>query len=497
MFLIGCVNILWAEKLLAGRGLGWDGRAYAQWAVEFYKRVFVIHIPEYYVQRILPSAIVHYSMRLIGAPFTRSNIILAFAVLNLCLLVASAFVWGLIADELGVTARGKWLGFFFLFSNYAILKNNFYHSVLTDTTAFALGVLLFYFYLSDRPLGLLVTMIAGGFTWPTFVPFAVLLYVFPRRRAAAPVARPILRRGNVAVASLVALAALAALLYLTGPLRPRLEEAFGKNSLRIDFVPIYFSIFCTVVYLFFGLQRACDDDALFDIRRIVSELVWRRVAVAMGIMVTLKIITHSLANGKPGWATFPQFTAYTLLTSITEPLIFLVAHITYFGPAVLLLVFFWKNVSDGAGELGLGMRLFLILAFIPSLNSQSRYGVNLLIVFVALITVVLDRFGITAGQFGILTALTLIWSKVWFKMNTGPQIDDGTMDALLRGPLQRYFMHSGPWMSHEMYLIHAAGAAATAVVIYVFVVRCHRAVVDSAAASAADRVSSTPASAAI
>jgi hypothetical protein len=56
-------------------------------------------------------------------------------------------------------------------------------------------------------------------------------------------------------------------------------------------------------------------------------------------------------------------------------------------------------------------------------------------------------------------------------MNTAPQVDDDTMEVLLRFPLQHYFMNSGPWMSRQMYLLHGAAALITILLLYLLVKR--------------------------
>src|SRR5438309_7684741 len=83
MLLIGLANILWAERLTFNEGFGWDGTMYGGWVKDFYGSIFVRGVPEYYAQRILPSAIVHYGMRLFRVPLETKNIVHAFDVYNL------------------------------------------------------------------------------------------------------------------------------------------------------------------------------------------------------------------------------------------------------------------------------------------------------------------------------------------------------------------------------------------------------------------------------
>ena len=201
MLLIGVANIFWAERLTVREGFGWDGVAYASWARDFHRTILVDRVPEYYVKRILPSAIVHYGSRLVTAPFLPDakrdailnesrNVVRCFDLYNLLLVLVAVSTWGLIANELKLSSRGTWFGFCFLFLNYAILKNNFYHSVLTDTSGFTLGILMFYFFLTNKPIGLWATIFLGGFTWPSIPYMGALLVCFPYRKELPGTVRP-------------------------------------------------------------------------------------------------------------------------------------------------------------------------------------------------------------------------------------------------------------------------------------------------------------------
>jgi hypothetical protein len=84
---------------------------------------------------------------------------------------------------------------------------------------------------------------------------------------------------------------------------------------------------------------------------------------------------------------------------------------------------------------------------------------------------VLHQRGISAAWPPAAALLCIACSKVWYVFNTGPQIDDGTQEVLLRFPLQHLFMNSGPWMSRDMYFIQGALVCALTVFLYVTVVR--------------------------
>lgn len=487
MFLIGAANIFWAEKLQINEGFGWDGMNYAAWAKDFHRTVLVERVPDYYVKRILPSAIVHYGSRLVTAPFLSPekrdavlnesrNVILRFDIYNLLLLLVAVSTWGLIANELAIQDRGKWLGFCFLFLSYAVLKNNFYHSVLTDTTAFTLGLLMFYFFLANKPIGLWATIVLGSFTWPSLPYMATLLFVFPYRkevqgeaRSAAP---PLSKRWPILITWVACILTLTTLIYLNQDLAQRVNRL--RQMLRVDTSLFYLSVTAVIAYLFLGLRSAVSDARLFDFRRIREAVRWDRLGL-IAITFGLVHFTYSqLRNGQEmsgGWGSHWGLIEYILLSALTEPLIFLVAHTLYYGPVILLLIFFWKPFCESIQEFGLGLRLFVILNFLLSIGPQSRYQINAVTVFIILLVRLLDRSFLKNQSFIFWILLSLLYSKVWYTFNTAPQLDDGTIDILLRFPLQHYFTNSGPWMSPQMYLIQGGIVLVTAILLYFIVIR--------------------------
>lgn len=503
MLLAGAASILWAERLMVNNGLGWDGVRYGAWAKHFPQNFFVEGVPEYYVQRILPGAAVHYARRALLTPFYRGeaktavmeddrNVILSFDIYNLALLLVAVYTWGLIADLWGLSDRAKWLGFCLLFVNFSVLKHTFYHSVLTDTTAFALGILSFYFFLADKPLGQLAVIVAGCFTWPTIPYMSALLYVFPAERRAADAtpsvetARGAERRWATVAAAALALVALAALLYLTTKDFPERTGYYGR-VLRVDLGLVYLSVAAVPVYLFFCLREAFADGRLFDYAQTLRALRWRRAALVVVVLAAMKLFTKLMAGRESigHWGGLREFAGYTFLSALTEPLVFLVAHAVYFGVGVLLVAFFWKPLCESVRGYGVGLRWFLILTALLSINSQSRFMVNAVPVLLMLLVKMLDARGLAWRRVALLAALALLYSKVWYTFNTAPQVDDGTLEVLLRFPLQHYFANSGSWMSAEMYYAQGGVILATCAVLYFVLVRRTRGRAARAAAGAA------------
>ena len=182
--LYGLIAICFGERIGVNEGRGWDGCYYADIAADFYGQVFPHRLDGYRIQRIVPSAVVHYSLRLLHLPTTNlDTIIRAFQVYNLLLLVVTVYLWNGIAGRLRLRSRGTWLGFVGLMCSFSAMKMPFDYPALTDTTAFALGAAIVYAFLAGNRVMILLAAALGAFTWPTLLYLAIPLILFPRRLA--------------------------------------------------------------------------------------------------------------------------------------------------------------------------------------------------------------------------------------------------------------------------------------------------------------------------
>ncbi|MEY2490475.1 MAG: hypothetical protein QOC70_2417, partial [Verrucomicrobiota bacterium] len=351
-----------------------------------------------------------------------------------------------------------------------------YHSVLSDTSAFTLGILMFYFFLTKKPLGLWATIFLGGFTWPSIPYMGALLFVFPYQKELVNEARtaitPVSRKWPLVLTSIVCVLALMLFAYLKLNLAQKVSEV--SRMCRVDVPLFYLSVAAVIAYLFVGLKPAVSDARLFKPGCILEAIRWGRVGIIAATFGLLHVIYHQLRSGQEmsgGWGSQWGLIEYIFLSSLTEPFIFLVAHTLYYGPVFLLLIFFWRPFCQSIQEFGIGLRFFVILNFLLSIGPQSRYQINAVTVFIILLVRLLDRSFLKNQSLTFWVLLSLLYSKVWYTFNTAPQVDDGTMEILLRFPLQHYFTNSGPWMSHPMYLIQGGIVLVTAILLYFLVVR--------------------------
>ena len=459
---VGVPLVLFGERQTVNDGLGWDGTFYANWVRDTYNVLFVQGLEAYFTRRILPSLIVRGGLELVSAPLTNPNIILAYEVYNLLLLTGSAYVWGRVADELKMEDRGKWFGFLFLFVNFTNLKWTFYAPVWVDPSAFALGLLAFYFYLRDKPWGLTLVILLSAFVWPTAPLMFSLLLVFPRREGEP---RPVPYRLNLWAAAGVALLTAVAVFRLTDAQLPQRVQWFYR-LLWVDTDFARLSAAALVAYVFFAYRGALADGRLLDPRYALRSIRWRWVLVVGAVLVAVKLAQLAIWNGQDiHVGSTKMFVMQTLLSGLTEPLIPVVAHPLWYGPWFLLLLFFWKQFCRACHGYGLGMTALLLVTIFVSICSQSRWTANVFPVFAGVLVKAL--WPVLRGQSLLLwAALCLAYSKVWYVMNTVTFVDDGTMEGLLSFPMQHQFMTFGTYMARGTYAVQGAAVLLTLMLLY-------------------------------
>src|SRR5262249_48948669 len=121
LIVVGCA--FWCgERIAVNDGLGWDGCQYAAWSQDFPGNVLSGNISPTRAARVLPSGLVHYSLRALRIPLTKRNIIRGFVSLDILTLISMAFFWLGIARQLSITRVAEWFGALCLFGSFAVLK---------------------------------------------------------------------------------------------------------------------------------------------------------------------------------------------------------------------------------------------------------------------------------------------------------------------------------------------------------------------------------------
>ena len=458
-FFLACFCYRFGERIEVRGGLGWDGYWYAKWARDFYQEIFVNRVDTYYIQRILPSATAHYVLRLLNKPLTDPQVMRAFAIMSVGMFGVMGYVWGLVAGVLRISPRGRWFGFAGLFLNYVTLKHTFYVPVTTDVSAYCLGMLMIHAYLTGRTIWLTVLTGIGAFVWPLTVQVGALLILFPRRESESSDLPPPWGLHLIAAAAGTVVATIG--MVYAEQLGPSLANGLVQPLyLRPIHRLLLVSYVVAAVYLCAGAAILLRSRRLTDWREYVGRQKLANIALLAVIVGGARFLQAQWSNGHHFFG-MSEMLGITALTAVTKPGVFLVTHAAYYGPFFLLAMFLWRPVCRLIHQQGVGLTLAVLLAFLLSLNSQSRYWINVFVMVIPFIVKATDDLHWRPAQYGLVVGLCILFSKFWLPMNGGPYTD-----RQFEFPDQLMFMTHGPWISHLMYAVQGAVILASAFVLY-------------------------------
>jgi hypothetical protein len=455
----GIVYFVFGETIPKNNGFGWDGIIYKHLTEDLYGAVFIKGLDQYYIQRIFVPAVLNICFRLTGISLTEMNILWGYKIFNLVVLMISIYFYNLIARELKFNTKVTWLGFCSLFINFAILKENFYYPVLLDTAIFAIGLIQFYYYLRNNLIGLIITTIVGSFTWPNFMYSSLIFILFP------------IYTGNVKFSRIkikwliisIIIISLFICVYILYTKYEYIHQVYGVNPINSTVVPI--SILSLLVYFFFGLNSILENSCLYDFRNYVKGVKLKNFICAITVFFSVSLIIYLQPFNSS--VNIKLFLPRTLLIAVAQPLIFLISHVIYFGPILILILFYWKNISKIVNSLGLGSTLFVIFFLFMSINSQSRLIINAVPVFIIFTLMVISKIDLKTMHIIFFFLLSIIFSKVWYTFDI-KQFYDKIPGSHLHFPIQGYFMNQGPWMSFDMYVLQGVIVLITGVLMYYF-----------------------------
>ncbi|MBI4614314.1 MAG: hypothetical protein HY720_11940 [Planctomycetes bacterium] len=455
------VVVLRGDRIPANGGLGYDGVRYAAIARDF-TLDRLSGLQPYMFQRILPPAIVHASLRVLGVPRTDRNIIRAFLVLDIAAIVLGVLLWCRAASALELSNRARFLGFAALSLAHANLRIAPFNPVMTDSAAFLVGCAMLYCHLTRRWLGLAVVTLAGAFTWPVAMYAGGLLLVFPREEEEKrdPGGAP--RRALAAAlsASILALAFIGWILA-----SDRAPVGIYERHIR-PLVPLSSAL--TALYLFFALRPLLDDGSAWACLRpgrvLRSGRFW---LVATGVLALRAIFSLvPRAADSRNFSTLSHFRRI-FYQSVVQPGVSIVGHTLYYGPFLLFLVFQWKPVIGSIRRQGPGFVWVMALTVLLAVGSNSRQLIFLYPFVVFALVHATERMSWGRIRTMSIAVLCVVFSKVWLPMDRDlvlPFFDDVAWRTL--------FMSSqGHWLNHRLYAIEAAGVVGVAFLLFFSYVR--------------------------
>ncbi|MDA9563812.1 hypothetical protein N9R81_03940 [Flavobacteriales bacterium] len=462
----GVFSVLFLEHLPANKGLGWDGLRYALIVQELLNAP---SIDNYLVLRVFPSALIHACMDLASIQPTARNIITAFNVLNTISLAISAITLKGVFKHFSFNLRLQLFGFCLIYLNYAVTNFTYYYPVMTDTLCFSISLLMFYFFIKNQIINLLLVTLIGTFTWPTLMIQGLILFLFPYFRDGA--VRPISERLKrvFSILSISYMSFLILFFILMGDLD---TNVYGVPKIDRDL--LFTSILCLAVLYYFLPQLLFNRD-FYSFSQFLSKRFLVSAAIAIGIVISLYFFKDWLniyQRASHYYGIKHQLTT-SLAFGLVKPSISLVSHITYFGGSFIIMVILWKSFCKEIHSLGLGFALFLFLnLFFYGLKTESRAILNVFPWISIVCLMMFQKLNVSNLTLIIIVVFNFISSKIWLSINYGSGEGGLDQDGAALFPDQFFFLNFGNRMSENMWLFQLVVFVLTGFIFY-FLLKKH------------------------
>ena len=456
------LSLLMGERIPLHEGFGFEAHSiYLPLTVDLWERLAERDIDAYSIQRLLPFIAANLTLRALGQPLDGGHILLFFEIWNVVVLATAVWLWLRLAAQLSVSRPGQWLGFVCLFGSFAVLKLVPYYPVNIDSTALLLGLATLLLWVERSTWRLLVVSLAGLIVWPTNLLVAALLLLLPPGTRLPSRVGPLpLGPAIAAVGTLALWLAFGWSYFVAGVETPAGLAEPIRLLLPLAFLAVAAWVGIGLIELLRGNERPVDAVPWPGTERLVALLV----LIAAWFFLTRGVASPSAPRLSAG-----DFVMHYLTPGATSrPAQFLVAHVTYLGPIVLLALLTWRRTCRQMRSLGGGLVAVAAFGVVFGVNSESRQLTNI-VPFLALpVVLAVDRAGLSARVLPVAAVVALAFSKLWLPINYAVESlgEAGRSFPLGAGdfqsfPAQAWFLNFGPWISNEMLAVQGiAGAMA-------------------------------------
>lgn len=432
--------IFYGERIPVNGGLGWDGKIYYFISQDFFTYVQGRVFDSYYILRVVPPLIVKAAHWLTGTEHSYELTGTFFGLLNLSSMLGGTLL--LLACLHDTVWQWRLMASVFALVSFGSLRHPYYYPILTDAFAFLLGAAMLWAFLSKRRAVLLAVTLAGAFTTPVLLLMAFPLLAFQHGTFTGKEWTSTDRvLFGLLLASVTFLALIGPALNGTMPFgayQPSKEMVL----LALPFLLAYVGL------LWWNMGIAGRLRATLSTIDRTGLMVWGMVLVAV-VLCGLWARPSSFRTA--------DFILGLVSNGLVHPAVFIVAHVVFIGPAFLLILLFPVRFRKTAAALPLPLFWTAMCALMLAVNSESRtLMAGLPFIFYVLITALRD-LPIHRFQMVMVIVLSLALSKVWFPINAGEMTGD-----FLEFPMQRYFMHLGPWMNTTAYALQLAATVVSA-----------------------------------
>ena len=457
------------------QGFAFEGYTiYKPMAKDVHEYLIAHRMNSYSIQRIFPYVLLHFTFKILGIPFTDSNMIFFFQVLQLGVALIIIYIWDKLSKHLTIGLPGQWIGYLSLLVNFATLKLDFYVPFTYDRLAMASGLISFYCYFTHRPLGLFINAIIALTIWPTALLFNLLMLLVPVTEPVPETRNPWLSRLwaagiTGAVCGLFILVIYIKHIpdsqYLAPAIRPLLP-------LSILIIGIYLAYTQTTLAqkLFPGWQEIIPR---------VTQLLRPRLSwlYVLGLLGAYFFLTRYLGDPTHPYLTPQQFAINLTYGALQRPAQSLVFHVLYYGLPFMFIALFWQQTLQMVTRLGLGTGLLFMAVLIQAVNNETRQMANVIPLLTVLAALVADGLNPRPRVVAVTAIIATFLSKAWvvslnyFDPNYGKPGDIYPMlnfeqGNFLKWPQQAYFMSFGPWTATPYLIIQTVAVLLSFYIIY-------------------------------
>ncbi len=449
------IHGFFAESALTHPGYGPDATIYASW-VRNTPAFLNQTVNPYHFQKTFPAVAVNGLMRGLKLDLNEANIKFAFTLFSNLTLIGALYIILLIFKDLKFTFRQQLLGVSFLVFTKLYLLIPHWNPVSVDPTAMFLSVFIVWAYLRNYLLILTGVIFLASFTWPSLLILSAFLYVFPTKKYLKPSSLKLPKNIESLIKKVLQLTPIIASTLIVGLTtylfysKEYLEWA--KPAEMNVYTPVleggifFISLFIMGGFIFLIYKHTLNNDLVLDyLRNLNVKQTVIRLGIYAVLFVSVKFLIGIFSSAEPPVVSFKRIISTTLIFGATYPGTFITNHIMYYGPVLILCLFFYKHIIKHLIEhAGIGLLGGILIGVIFGLNSETRYFFNtvqLLVIFcIPILTTKLHKNSVI-----ILVVIQFIFSFSWL-----PIISNSTTEWLTT----KYHTINGPWMTYTQLSIY-------------------------------------------
>jgi len=227
----------------------------------------------------------------------------------------------------------------------------------------------------------------------------------------------------------------------------------GATQVQMNLLPL--SAPLAVAYVFWATRSIMLAAPLHNIR-----IARRTIAPAALVIAAYLLLSHVMSSfaGTASPMGLGSLARGIVVTSLVYPGAFVVAHVMFYGPWAVAFMSFLPLIWADSAKRASPLLPILFLTTVFFLLTESR-GITFYVPFAIFLLCQTVNAFISTRTAVLFVGTAFLFSHFWLPM---PQMPFGN---LLVAPAQRMFMHIGPWMGMEAYVIGLLQALAASMVV--------------------------------